>query len=60
MTDQHVKGAADTVEGTVKEVAGKVTGDRTLEAKGKIQKVEGKLHEGVGDAQDAIHKANRA
>ena len=56
MSDQHVKGVADTVEGTVKEVAGKVTGDKKLEAEGKIQKLEGKVHEGLGDVQDAVRK----
>ena len=60
MADQHVKGAIDTVEGTTKELAGKVTGNRTLEAKGAAQKVAGKVREGVADAQDAVNKANRA
>ena len=59
MTDQHVKGAVDTVEGTGKEVVGKVTGDKKLEAKGKVQKVEGKVHGGLGDVQDAVRKGDR-
>jgi uncharacterized protein YjbJ (UPF0337 family) len=59
MADQHVKGAVDTVEGSVKEVAGKVTGDRSLEAKGKAQKVVGKVRGSLGDAQDAVRKESR-
>jgi uncharacterized protein YjbJ (UPF0337 family) len=58
MADQHVKGALSTVEGTVKEVAGKLTGNKTLEAKGKIQKVQGKAQDGLGDVQDAIRKGD--
>ena len=57
MTDQHVKGAVNTVKGTVKEVAGKVTGDKKLETKGKVQKVQGKAQGVLGDVQDAVHKA---
>jgi uncharacterized protein YjbJ (UPF0337 family) len=31
-----------------------------LEMKGKIQKVQGKAQEGLGDVQDAIRKDGRA
>jgi uncharacterized protein YjbJ (UPF0337 family) len=51
MTDQHVKGAVSTVKGTAKEVAGKVTGDKTLETKGKVQKVQGKAQDVLGDVE---------
>jgi uncharacterized protein YjbJ (UPF0337 family) len=56
MTDQHVKGAISTVKGTVREGVGKLTGDRKLETKGKVQKVQGKAQNGLGDVQDAIRK----
>jgi uncharacterized protein YjbJ (UPF0337 family) len=59
MGDQHVKGAVDTVEGTVKEAAGKLTGDKELETKGKVQKAEGKVRDGLGDVQDAVRKDSR-
>jgi uncharacterized protein YjbJ (UPF0337 family) len=60
MTDQHVKGAISGAKGTVKEAVGKLTGDRQLEAKGKVQKVKGKAQDGLGDVQDAVRKAGGA
>jgi uncharacterized protein YjbJ (UPF0337 family) len=56
MTDQHVKGAVSTAKGTMNEGVGKLTGDRKLETKGKVQKVEGKVQVGLGDVQDAVRK----
>ena len=54
MDKEHIKGAAKTVEGTVKETAGKMTGDKSLEAKGKADKVEGKVRDTAGDVKDAF------
>ena len=51
MGDQHVKGAVSTAEGTVKEVAGTLTGDRKLETEGKVQ-------DRLGDVQDAVHRSD--
>ena len=51
MTDQHVKGAVSTVKGTVNEGVGKLTGDKKLEAKGKVQKVQGKAQDVLGDVE---------
>jgi uncharacterized protein YjbJ (UPF0337 family) len=34
MDKEHVKGAADKAKGAVKEAAGKITGDKGLEAEG--------------------------
>jgi uncharacterized protein YjbJ (UPF0337 family) len=56
MADQHAKGAVSTVKGTVKEAVGKATGDHELETKGKVQKVQGKAQDGLGDVQDAVRK----
>jgi len=56
MTDQHVKGAVTTVKGTVNEGVGGLTGDTKLEAKGKVQKVQGKVQGKLGDVQDAVRK----
>jgi len=60
MTDQHVKGAISSAKGTVNEGVGKLTGDKKLETKGKVQKVQGKAQEGVADVQDAVRRAGRA
>jgi uncharacterized protein YjbJ (UPF0337 family) len=59
MADQHVNGATSTVKGSIKEAAGKVTGDRKLEVEGKAQKVQGKVQNGLGNAQDAVRKDDR-
>ena len=57
MTDQHVKGAVSTVKGTANEGVGKLTGDKKLETKGKVQKVQGKAQDVLGDVEDAVRKA---
>ena len=56
MADQHAKGAVSTVKGTVNEGVGKLTGDKKLETKGKVQKVQGKAQDGLGDVQDAAQQ----
>jgi uncharacterized protein YjbJ (UPF0337 family) len=57
MDREHVKGVADKAKGTVKEVAGKVTGDKELESEGKLDKAKGDLHKAAGDVKDAFRKA---
>lgn len=41
MNEQYVKGAADKVAGKIKEFAGRVTGNKKLETKGKVDQVKG-------------------
>lgn len=41
----------DKFSGKAKEAAGKVTGDKDLEAEGKLQNIEGKLGDAVDDAK---------
>ncbi len=57
MADQHLKSAVSTAQGNVKDVAGKLTGNKKLEAKGKAQKVQGKAQSVLGDVEDAISRA---
>ena len=57
MDKEHIKSAADKAAGTVKEAAGKVTGNQKLEAEGKFDKAKGEVREVVGDAKDAARKA---
>ena len=56
MDKEHVKGAADKASGAIKEGVGKAVGDKSLEAKGKIDKAKGEARETLGDAKDAIRK----
>ena len=57
MDREHVKGAADKAKGAIKDVAGKVTGDKELEQEGKRDKAKGDLHNAAGDVKDAFRKA---
>lgn len=59
MDKEHIKGAAKKMEGSVKEATGKMTGDKSLEAKGKADKLEGEARKAAGDAKDAVRKATR-
>ena len=53
MDKEHIKGAAQKVEGAVKDAAGKVMGNEKLQAEGKADKAEGAARESVGDVKDA-------
>jgi uncharacterized protein YjbJ (UPF0337 family) len=57
MDREHVKGVADKAKGAIKDVAGKVTGDKELQNEGKLDKAKGDLHNAAGDVKDAFRKA---
>ena len=57
MDKVHVKGAADKAKGTIKEAAGKLIGDKKLEAEGKLDKMKGEAESAVGDVKDAVKRA---
>jgi uncharacterized protein YjbJ (UPF0337 family) len=59
MDKEHLKGAADRAKGAIKDAAGKVTGDKKLQAEGKFDKAKGSAHDAVGDVKDAVRKASR-
>ena len=59
MDSEHVKGAADKVKGAIKDTAGKVTGDKDLEAEGKLDKAKGSAHNVAGDVKDAFRDATK-
>jgi uncharacterized protein YjbJ (UPF0337 family) len=56
MDKEHVKGAADKAKGAVKDAAGKLTGDKELEAEGKMDKAKGSARQALGDAKDAVKR----
>lgn len=49
-----MKGRKNKVVGSVKEVAGKVTGNRSMERKGRIQKNLGKGEAAYGDLKKDV------
>ena len=57
MDREHVKGAADKAKGAIKEGAGKLTGDKDMEAEGKLDKAKGAAHSAAGDIKDAARNA---
>jgi uncharacterized protein YjbJ (UPF0337 family) len=54
MNKEQVKGRAEEAVGKVKEVAGHVSGDKSLEAKGLAQQVTGKTRSTAGDITEDV------
>ena len=59
MDREHVKGAADKAKGTIKETAGKLSGDKELESEGKVDKAKGDLHNAAGNVKDAARDLSK-
>jgi uncharacterized protein YjbJ (UPF0337 family) len=57
MDREHVKGMAEKAKGSIKEGAGKLTGDTEMQAEGKIDKAKGSAHNAAGDVKDAARNA---
>jgi len=47
-------GGIDKAKGRVKEADGELTGDRSLENEGKVDRASGTVKEKVGDAADKV------
>jgi uncharacterized protein YjbJ (UPF0337 family) len=54
MDKDRIKGSAEQAKGAMKEAAGKVFGDKKLEAEGKTDKAAGKVQSAVGGLKDAV------
>jgi uncharacterized protein YjbJ (UPF0337 family) len=50
----RIQGSAEQAKGKVKEVVGKVTGDRWLASEGKAGQVKGKVQNAVGGLKDSL------
>ena len=59
MDKDRSAGIGHQVKGSIKEAAGKVTGDKKLEAEGKGEKVGGKVQNAVGGAKDSVRDATK-
>lgn len=53
----QVKGVGKQVRGSVKQTAGRVTGNRRTEAEGAAEKTVGKVQKGFGDVKEKIKGA---
>jgi uncharacterized protein YjbJ (UPF0337 family) len=54
MDKDRVEGSAEQAKGKVKEVAGKVLGDKKTETEGKVDEVKGKAQNAAGGLKDAV------
>jgi uncharacterized protein YjbJ (UPF0337 family) len=54
MDKDRIKGSAAQAKGAVKEVAGKVLGDKKLETEGKTEKAVGKVQNAIGGLKDTL------
>ncbi|WP_042701332.1 CsbD family protein [Azospirillum sp. B506] len=54
MDKDRIEGAARSIKGSIKEAAGKLTGDTKTEAEGRGEKAAGKVQNTVGGAKDAV------
>ena len=53
MDREHVKGAADKAKGSIKETAGKLTGDQEMQSEGQLDRAKGQAHKAAGNVKDA-------
>ena len=54
MDKDRVVGSAKVVKGKIKEAVGKAVGDRKLESRGKVDKIEGKVQNAIGGLKDTL------
>lgn len=54
MDDLRNKGTFDQAKGALKDAAGKLIGDKKLQAEGKIDKVKGKIESAVGEGKRVL------
>lgn len=59
MNKNQIKGRGDEVTGKGKEAVGRLIGDKSLETKGRIQKIGGRAETGYGDFRRNMQKSNR-
>ena len=53
----QVAGIAKQMKGSVKQAAGKATGNRRTQVEGAADKIAGKVQKAYGDAKDKVRKA---
>jgi uncharacterized protein YjbJ (UPF0337 family) len=59
-TNRHqVRGRIKEAKGKIKVVAGKLLGDRTLQAKGKLQSTLGRVQSRFGDFKQRVKQSSK-
>lgn len=59
MNKDQAKGAIKSATGKLQTEAGKLTGNKEMEAKGLKNQIVGKTQKGVGDVKEAIKDATK-
>ena len=59
MDSKRTDGTAHVVKGSIKEAVGKVTGNRSQQLEGNLEKNAGKVERSVGRAQDDLRSIDR-
>jgi uncharacterized protein YjbJ (UPF0337 family) len=60
MVDRNrIEGAGDKAKGSMKEAAGKLTGDAKLKAEGKMDKAKGSVKNAAGGTADKMREKDR-
>lgn len=59
MNKDQVEGTYDKAKGNVKEAAGKMVGNESLEAEGKVDQASGAVQKKVGDVKEAVDDATK-
>jgi uncharacterized protein YjbJ (UPF0337 family) len=59
MDKNRIEGSVKQVKGSVEEAAGKLLGDAKMTAKGKADKVAGKIQSAVGSVSDSLIKGRK-
>lgn len=57
MHKDEIKGAAHDAKGSIKEAAGKATGNDRMAAEGAAERVAGKVQKAMGSLKDAARSA---
>jgi uncharacterized protein YjbJ (UPF0337 family) len=58
MNRDQFKGRIKQAKGRIKEIGGELTRDKSLEKKGRAQKIAGRIQAGYGDFKDDIQGYN--
>jgi uncharacterized protein YjbJ (UPF0337 family) len=57
MNKNQIEGSVKDVAGKVQQKVGEITGNSKQQVKGAVKQVEGKVQKGVGDVEQAAHNS---
>ncbi|HEX2208189.1 MAG TPA: CsbD family protein [Longimicrobium sp.] len=57
--DNSLKGKITHAAGHIKDALGGLTGDKSMQAEGKVDQVKGKLQDGLGEVQRDLDRGTR-